>query len=550
MKLLLPTLCLFLSLFLWSGVSFSEEAGEELAPAEVPFRSVNELTFLQTGDPLVDWSSSRNWTSAEGKSLNAKILGVNEDQISLQLENAKITTLPASRLVEEDQRFIGEWLAVSEYFNPGYEAPRSLTNTIEAGIFDGAFAKEGKVHETRNFRFECDAVLTQEVVRDFSRLFEVTYLAVQAHPLGLAIAKPGDGKFNVRLFSNDQDYLAAGGSSDAAGVYRIKERIMLVPLSSLGLTPGSSGYKKTLDFDPRTLIHETTHALTHQWLAQAPMWFVEGFAEYISAIPYSDGKLYLARHPQGLLELTSKKFGGDPARFPLIDPAEFTAIDHRAFMGEPEVVENPIQLPRVEPFQIAYISKSADATTPSAEAPGENSSESPLLPEPGEPVMKPVFPGIVPQQAPSGPIVVQRYISSMALVHHLISSGQTGNLRRYLFEFARFEWDLNLYLDRFEKTHKEHHAAVEDQIEAFNGTLREFNAAVDEYNADVDRYNRRELTTAPVLPTEPVIPEPIPVPAILSNPRSPEALSRNEFLRNAWDKYLPKDPAISIDSLR
>ena len=91
---------------------------------------------------------------------------------------------------------------------------------------------------------------------------------------------------------------------------------------------------------------------------------------------------------------------------------------------------------------------------------------------------------------------------------------------------------------------------MKKQILINNGTLREFNAAVDEYNADVDRYNRRELTTAPVLPTEPVIPEPIPVPAILSNPRSPEALSRNEFLRNAWDKYLPKDPAISIDSLR
>ena len=106
-------------------------------------------------------------------------------------------------------------------------------------------------------------------MKDFLDL-EATYLGVLANPLGLAIAEPESGKFQVEAFLREADYLNAGGSTDAAGVYLIKDRVMLVPLASLGLTPGSSGYKKTRDFDPRTLIHETTHALTHQWLGHAP----------------------------------------------------------------------------------------------------------------------------------------------------------------------------------------------------------------------------------------------------------------------------------------
>lgn len=546
MKLPFPPVCLLVPFF-W-GISVSFSGGEEVGNAvpEMPFRGVSELTFLQSGDPLIDWNSRRSWTSTEGKVVSAKILGVREGEVSLQLENGKTTVLPLARLVEADQRFIREWLAVSEYFDPGYETTRSLSNSIEAGIFDGAFAKEGKVHETRHFRFACDAVLTQDVVRDFSRLFEVTYLAIQANPLGLAIAVPDEGKFNVKLFSRDPDYLAAGGSSDAAGVYRIKDRTMLVPLSSLGLTRGNSGYKKTRDFDPRTLIHETTHALTHQWLTLAPMWFVEGFAEYISAIPYADGQFFLSRHKEGLMELASKKFGGDPRRFPLIASGEFRAMDPRSFMGDGAVEEKPIELPRVQPFQITYVSKATDSPiAPQKEAPAKSSL--PTAPE--DSGTSPSVEGARPQSLSSGPVVLQRYISSMALVHQLISSGQSGRLRAYLFDFARFEWDTNHYLDSYETAQREFHAAIEAQRDAFNVELRQFNSAIDHYNAEAARYNQRERSTVPVLPADPVLPKPIPVPPILSNPRSPAALSRQEFLRNAWSKHLPAEPSLSIDTL-
>ena len=245
-------------------VSVLADSPPEESP-DLPFADLGELTFLKSGDPLVDWRSLRTWTATDGRTLVGKLLEVKGAQVVLRLENGKPTPVPLDRFVEEDRRFVREWIAVSKYFNPGYETSREVSGFIEAGIFDGAFAKEGKVHETRNFRFECDAALNQEVVKDFSRLFEATYSAVLAHPLALALAEPEGGRFTVRLFSSARDYLAAGGSADASGVYLIQDRVMLVPLESLGLTAGSGGYRKTRDFDPRTLIHETTHALTHQW---------------------------------------------------------------------------------------------------------------------------------------------------------------------------------------------------------------------------------------------------------------------------------------------
>lgn len=549
MKNVLPPLSLLflVSAFAATLLRAQEETPEtvEALRREAPFAGLTALTYLKTGDPLVDWNSHRLWTSREGKSIRAKLLGVKGDQVALETGSGPPTLLPRERLSEADQTFIREWEAVSVFFNLGYEAPRSIAKTIEPGIFDGAFAKEGKVHETRNFRFECDAVLTEEVVKDFSRLFEVTYLGVLANPLGLALAQPEGGKFQIRLFSREADYLAAGGSAAAAGVYLIKERLMLVPLASLGLTGGSSGYKKTRDFDPRTLIHETTHALTHQWLAHAPMWFIEGFAEYIAAIPYHEGRLELAKQREGLLALTSKKFGGDPTRFPLIEPAEFTAMSQAAFMGEPEPEEKPIDLPRIEPFQITLVSHEEKEA-----APEKVPSTKPAMSGSGIEAIAPGFGIMETGGEPAGPLVVRRYLSSMALVHYLFSSGQTAAFRQYLFDFARNEWERDRYLTEFEETHRSHHAAVEIQIRDFDARLRAFNVAIDTYNAEAARYNRREIAEAPKLPAEPVIPAPLPVPKILAAPRSAEALSRRAFLKGTWDRHLKFEGKLSVDSFR
>ena len=70
MKNVLPPLsALLLVSIVPAGALFSQD--EETAPLlrEIPFAGVTALTYLKTGDPLVDWNSRRTWTSSDGRSL-------------------------------------------------------------------------------------------------------------------------------------------------------------------------------------------------------------------------------------------------------------------------------------------------------------------------------------------------------------------------------------------------------------------------------------------------------------------------------------------------
>lgn len=509
---------------------------DEPAEFTAPFESLDRLEFLETGDPLQDWNPQRAWKSTDGRSLTAKLIEADDTAGVFQLADGKKARIPLERLAEKERRFVQEWKAVSVYFDPGYQPNRSIANTVEAGIRDGAFAKEGKVHETRHFRFECDAALNAEVVRDFSRMFEATYLAVQANPLALAIADPPDGKFKVLLFSRDSDYIAAGGDTSAAGMYLIVERTMLVPLSSLGLVEGPRGFRKARNFDPRTLIHETTHALTHQWLNRVPLWFIEGIAEYVAAIPYEDGVMDFNRIDEGIVAQVMRKLGGRPGAFRLPDPQSLVVTGDWEFMAKPEPVEQIVTLEPLKPFQIAVVKTGEEE----AEEAGDSV-------EPAEPEkeMAEMIPPIEPP-GNSGPEVVTRYVASMLLIHHFLKNGEDATLRKYLFAHLEFEWDRNRYLHEYDATYKSHRKAIEAQIAGFNADVDQFNADLRKYNADVDAYNSGKLDQVPTVPDEPEIPAALEVPGILGQPRTADDFSRVQFRARAADKFLKLPPSTVI----
>jgi len=510
-----------------------------------PLHHLRELTQLKTGDPLVDWNSVRTWTASDGRKLKAKILSAQGSTANFLLQTGKETTIPLERLSKEDQQFIAEWSEISAYFDTGFQKISNISGTVEAEIRDGAFAKDGKIHETRNFRFECDEVLSAEVVKDFSRLFEATYLAVKSLPIGLETAEPKGKKFPVRLFAEKRDYLAAGGLENSAGIYLLDDRVILVPLSSLGVTKGSRGFRKTADYDPGTLIHETVHAVTHQWLNIVPIWFAEGLAEYVAAVPYSDGALDFKGLDEGLRQRAAKKFGGDAQRFDLVSPTELVALDDRVFMDQPEAVSEPIVLEKIEPFQIQLLRE------------GEEPEPEPQ-PDPDSTMMKPKTPMITmpkgisigsgiprpPQQ--NDPIVVRRYVSSMLLMDHILRSGQSEGLRKYLFSFLHNTWDTITYLGEYRTTHKAHIDKVQAQSKEFEQVLKDFNLQINAYNQQIDRYNAGEIEAIPEKPADPVAPDAIPVPEILANPRLAGELSRKEFRETAADGVLKLPASLSV----
>ena len=96
MKAVSPSSSLAL-LLLISGIlpATAQEGG--ITRPRVPFAGLDELTFLKSGDPLVDWNSKRTWTSVEGRPLKAKILSLKDGLVDL--EDARLARNLRRRIV-------------------------------------------------------------------------------------------------------------------------------------------------------------------------------------------------------------------------------------------------------------------------------------------------------------------------------------------------------------------------------------------------------------------------------------------------------------------
>ncbi len=495
--------------------------------------------FVDSGDPLSDWNPLRTWTATDGRTMRARLEGVADDSGTFLLPGNHTVEIPLSRLSEKDRRFIAEWRELSRFFNLAYEESRDVTDTVQAGLGDGAFAREGTTHETRNFRFECDEPLNAAVVRDFSQLFEATLAMVRELPLGLEVARPQDGKFLVRLFAEKEDYHAAGGPVSAAGVYLVRSREILVPLASLGVRRSGGTFRKASEYDPSTLIHETVHAVTHQWIRYMPMWVVEGLAEYVASIPYRDGTFFLDRHNEGLHRMVAVNFGGDAHRFPLLAPDDFVSLSKNQFMERSRTPEQAIELTAIEPFQIRLIDEDEPVPSRSRSTAGG--------PEPPDTPAASIVRSLPPNP---GPVIVQRYSSSMLLLDELLRRGQAANLRKYLFAHLLFEWDCEKYIDDYNRTLGEYQVAVSRQIADFESVLDEFNGAVRAYNEAINRKNEGADVILPEVPRKPEVPQAIPVPDILASPRQRDRFSRSLFRESAAEKFLVLPETLTLGGAR
>ncbi|MGI9243144.1 MAG: hypothetical protein ACR2RV_20270, partial [Verrucomicrobiales bacterium] len=506
----------------WVAAAMTLVAGPS-AGGGFPFQELDRFEFLKSGDPLTDWAAEREWVSADGRKLTARVVELRGTDCDFVLPGGKLVKIELSKLSERDRQFLHEWNEIRQFFDTNYTPPRDLSGKVKAAMFDGVFAKEGPVHETRHFRFECDEPLRATIAKDFSRLFEVTHTAVAKLPLGLSLDRPGGEKILVRLFSERGDYLDAGGKKDAAGVYLLKERVVLVPLASLGIERSDNGkFRKTRDFDPATLIHETTHAVMNQWLEHMPLWLSEGLAEYVAALPYRDGELDFSKHESGLLRLAAKKFGGEAERFELLEPPSFVHLDPGAFMGEPGMGERPINLPVVRPYQIELVKPGAP-TKPAASA--------------AVSVEASTITAIKPLMAKPDPTVVRRYVSSMLLVQHLMES-DPAEVRKFLFALLHGGWSRSKYLVEWNRVLGIHNDAVEAQISSFGAEWAGFISDVASFNAAVARHNAGQIVRVPKRPVVPVPPKPVPVPQILASPKKASELSRKEMRKQATGEYL------------
>lgn len=144
-----------------------------------------------------------------------------------------------------------------------------------------------KIWQTPGFRIESDADLANEDLRRIAQIAESTAWVVKQHELPLA--SPPEGRTPIRIFSRDEDFIAAGGPKLSAGAYDApRGRLMLRRSSWLRQPEG--GVRRDVVRDEKLLVHELTHLNMHGHLGRLPQWFIEGIAEYFASAHRGAGR--------------------------------------------------------------------------------------------------------------------------------------------------------------------------------------------------------------------------------------------------------------------
>jgi hypothetical protein len=245
-------------------------------------------------------ASARTWTNADGRTLEADFVRMAGDGAVVLLVRGKEVIYPLTNLSEEDREFCREQadpmpskevapakteLARTADFSASLpEQVGPPTDVVVETIKEDSDSNEN-IYASRNFEFISDRRLTSRVVSGFAKLYEATYDAVKAMPWGAELNPENEsGRFQVRLFSKEEDFIAAGGIVGSAGT--AKGAVSLAQLRYLGVKDTGSRLILEDIEDNTLLIHELTHALRNRADRGLPTWAIEGFAEYMSSAPY------------------------------------------------------------------------------------------------------------------------------------------------------------------------------------------------------------------------------------------------------------------------
>ena len=279
--------------------------------------------------------------------MEAAFVALEGDAVRIKGRNGAVYTVPLNRFSAEDQTWAKSQTQASAAptenpsgaSNPPAEKvwPRMVgldDKPVVTVVKEDAEKKEF-IYRSPHYEFVCDSRLGGNVVREFGRMFEATYLLNCKLPLDLK-PKPEPLRefFLARLFTNKDDYMNAGGIEGSAGVYRSGEKALMVPLTSLGVKMVGSRVTmdKVGDDDNATLIHEITHQMMNHWLPMIPTWLAEGSAEYTEILEYNaNGKFSLAALRQRLEDYALRGNLWVPGPFKMLDLKELMEIDGRGW---------------------------------------------------------------------------------------------------------------------------------------------------------------------------------------------------------------------------
>ena len=267
----------------------------------------------------------RTWTSTDGRTMQAKLAGVEGADATFTLANGQAVKVPLARLSPTDQDFIKQSGSGAAPKTTADSAPATTPRTpIEKRVWpkeitvppkslDAKLVEEKPTERIYRYRSAAFEFISQDklagsVMNEVTRIFEGTRSLVDALPWGVHPEPPPDlGFFQAKLYVTEDAYHNDGGPLKSGGVYFSGDRIFRVPLKSMGLVMRGKTWFKDDKFSSDTLVHEITHQMMHDYLPFLPHWIAEGCAEYTNMLPYHAGTFRSGSHEQGIKEYIKKQ---------------------------------------------------------------------------------------------------------------------------------------------------------------------------------------------------------------------------------------------------
>lgn len=281
------------------------------------------------------------WTSTDGRKIEATFVAMDGDGAKIRMANGNTFTVPLARLSPEDQIFAKRQAAAPSATAATPDTPAAsktwprtvaLEDKPAVTVVKEDTEKNEFIYRSPHYEFQCDSKLGANVVREFGRMFEATYLINSLLPLDFKPApEPLREFFLARLFTEKSTYLKEGGIVGSGGVYSRGKKALMVPLSSLGVK--LVGTRVTLEYGDDennfVLIHEITHQMMNHWLNKLPTWYIEGAAEYVSMLDYnSNGRFSLIGLNRRVQNFANRRdYAGGGKSYTMIDLEELMNIE-------------------------------------------------------------------------------------------------------------------------------------------------------------------------------------------------------------------------------
>lgn len=248
--------------------------------------AILSLAFLPHFLPAAE--ELRSWTNREGKSVSARFVEFNGNNVVLELENRNRSEVQVTTLSLGDQ----EYLRLMRDRHP-LVWPAALK--VEAGsvsVQEGVQKPEGREfhYETKTFRFISNAPFTNRVLSEVATDFELTAAAFETLPWGWVPRSRDGGLFTFHLAETDADFFALGGIDNASG--GSKDDYAFVSFSAMGLRKVGSQYSYDASLkEPGRVIGLSARLLTHDMRFLLRPWTSSGLENFLEHVSYTNGTL-------------------------------------------------------------------------------------------------------------------------------------------------------------------------------------------------------------------------------------------------------------------